>query len=73
MDIVKEILKEDFHAVNFEVDGVHYCFSGWWMLDCDNGDEKIYDSKEEFLYDPIFNGKTISEANVENIDLEFFP
>ena len=72
MDIVWRILREDFHAVNFDVAGVHYCFSGWWLLDFDGG-EKTYISKEEFLKDPLFDGKTITEVKVENADWEFFP
>lgn len=71
-DIVTTILRDDFHAVNFDVNGIHYCFSGWWLLDID-GEEKEYDSKEEFLNDPIFDGKTLSEVKAENIDVELNP
>ena len=75
-DIVTSILRDDFHAVNFDVDGVHYCFAGWWSLCTGDGDNdedyKIYDSKEEFLKDPVFDGKTLAEVNPVNVyvDLE---
>ena len=77
-DIVDAILQDDFHAVNFDVEGVHYCFSGWWLLDIEGPEEgqeedKIYDSKEEFLNDPIFGGKTLGEVEVENIMVELWP
>lgn len=77
-EIVEAILQDDFHAVNFDVAGVHYCFSGWWLLDIqwpEDGREadKIYDSKEEFLSDPIFDGKTLGEVVVENIIVELLP
>ena len=77
-DIVDAILQDDFHAVNFDVEGVHYCFSGWWLLDIEGLEEgleedKIYDNKEEFLNDPIFGGKTLGEVEVENIMVELCP
>lgn len=70
-DFVKEIMKDNFHAVNFDVDGVHYDFAGWWILGWSDDDYKIYDSKEEFINDPIFGGKTIEQVTPENVDFEF--
>ena len=75
-DLVGCILRDDFEALNFEVNGVHYCFSGWWMLDfvdSENDFYKFYDSREEFLNDPVFDGKTFAEADVKVLLLEFHP
>ncbi|MDD6790462.1 MAG: hypothetical protein PUE04_10200 [Lachnospira sp.] len=72
-NFIRNILRDDFHAVNFDYNGLHYTFSGWWLLDVSDGSDKIYDSKTEFLNDPIFDGKTIQEINPENADFEFEP
>ena len=67
------LTNKDFHAVNFDYKGRHYCFAGWWVLDWDE-DSKDYDTLEEFIKDPFFDGKTISElsGDIENPDFEFF-
>ena len=69
-DIVGAILRDDFHAVNFEVDGILYWFSGWWLLDIGEDEDKVYDSKEAFLKDPIFNGNTLAEI-VDKVRVEW--
>lgn len=70
---IRDILRDDFHAVNFDYHGRHYTFSGWWLLDMDDGSDKIYDSKAEFLNDPIFDGKTIKDIKPLHADFEFEP
>lgn len=76
-DIITTILRNDFHAITFEYDNEEYVFSGWWVLDIGEDDDnyKEYDSKEEFLDDPIFNGKTLKEIvnDVEIIIVELEP
>ncbi len=71
---VEEIRNESFHAVNFYYKGTNYTFSGWWMLDWGEG-EKLYDSKEEFLSDPFFDGRTFENAldDMTDFDFEFEP
>lgn len=71
-DFVETLMREDFHAVNFDFAGMHYCFAGWWILDWDEGD-KTYDSKKDFVKDRIFNGKSITEiqCSIENAEFEF--
>ena len=68
--IADEIMRDDFHAVNFDFEGIHYCFAGWWVLDIGDDEDKEYDSKEDFLNDPIFNGKRLAEVDVLNSDIE---
>lgn len=70
-DFVKDILRDDFHAVNFDVNGIHYDFAGWWILEWGDNDYKIYDSREDFINDPIFGDKTIGQVIPENVDFEF--
>ena len=72
-EAVKAILDVKFHAVNFLYKGVPYGFAGWWILYWGTDDEldKIYDSKEEFLSDKIFDGRTFEEAQNEITDLDF--
>lgn len=75
MDNFMDLLtNERFHAVNFDYNGRHYCFAGWWILDWDE-DSKVYKSKEEFINDPIFDGHTIEEVAdaIENPDFEYSP
>ena len=71
---VEQIRLPGFHAVNFMYKGIEYTFSGWWMLDWGTG-EKIYDSKEEFLNDPFFDGRTLEDAleDMTDFDFEFVP
>ena len=59
------------HAVYFTINGAKYVFSGWWIFEWDKGD-KIYSSKDEFLSDPIFGGKTIIELadSISEIDYD---
>ncbi len=66
------ILSKNFHAVNFTYQGVEYSFSGWWLLDWGD-DDKTYSSREEFMSDRIFGGKTISEveSDITDVDFEF--
>ena len=73
-NLIDAILKPNFHAAEFCADGIKYVFSGWWLLESPDGDlEKEYESKEEFISDPVFSGKTIKEVNVTGIDLELEP
>lgn len=69
-NIVAIIRDPAFHAVNFHYAGQHYTFSGWWMLEWDDGD-KIYNSKEDFINDPFFDGRTIGEIQSETTDVDF--
>ena len=68
-EFVHTVRRNDFHAVNFDAGNKHYTFSGWWLLEWDNG-EKFYDSKEEFLNDSIFDGRTAAEAEIHDAVFE---
>ena len=70
--ILRDVLSDNFHAINFHYLGVHYTFSGWWLLEWDDG-YKFYDTKDEFFHDPFFAGKTFSEItdNIVEVDIEF--
>lgn len=72
-DIISGILNHDFHAVHFTFLEKNYIFSGWWLLDWDDGD-KEYMTVEEFLDDPIFDGKTIKDIadNVTDVWFELY-
>ncbi|MGI5990283.1 MAG: hypothetical protein ACOX78_08525 [Lachnospiraceae bacterium] len=67
-DFAHTVLRDDFHAVTFHVNKKEYTFSGWWVLEWGDKDDecKYYDSKEEFLKDPIFDGKTIDEVEIKD-------
>lgn len=59
-----ELKRDDFEDADFIYNGIKYYFSGWWLLEWEeNGEEKHldFDTKEEFLVAPIFDGKTIEE------------
>lgn len=82
-DVMFWLLHPDFHALYFKYNGVRYIFSGWWLLDWSDGYDdpdkdkkfKIYDTKEEFIADPFFDGKTIEEINdiAEVVDVDLWP
>ena len=76
-DAVNDILNDKFHAVNFMYKGESYGFAGWWVLYRGFDDEVdiIYDSKEEFLNDKVFDGRTFEEAlsDITDLDFEFEP
>lgn len=62
--LVRELKRNNFHDANFIYNGIKYYFSGWWLLEWEeNGEEKYLDfeTKEEFLSAPVFDGKTIKE------------
>lgn len=59
-----ELKRDNFEDADFTYSGIKYYFSGWWLLEWEeNGEEKHleFDTKEEFLAAPIFDGKTIEE------------
>lgn len=63
-EFLPELKRDNFHDAEFIYNGIRYYFSGWWLLEWEeNGEEKdmIFDTKEEFLTAPIFDGKTIEE------------
>ncbi len=70
---IEQIRLPFFHAVNFKYKGEDYGFAGWWVLYWgENGEnDKIYDSKEEFLNDPIFDGRTFENALDDMTDFAF--
>ena len=59
-DFISVFHKHNFHAAYFTYKGKRYSFSGWWLLDWGVGD-KFYDSIDEFLSDPFFDGKRLEE------------
>ena len=79
--MVQDILHNKFHAVSFRYKGVAYGFAGWWILYW--GDEwveentKEYDTKEDFLQDRVFDGRTLDQAfadgDITDVDFEFEP
>lgn len=60
-DVVKRIKSPRFHAAHFVFEGTQFIFSGWWVLDWVTG-YKDYESIDEFLDDPIFNGKKLEDV-----------
>jgi hypothetical protein len=78
-DLIQAILDNKFHAVSFRYKGTFYGFAGWWILywgdEWDEEKTKEYDTKDEFLQDRIFDGRTLEEAqaDITDIDLEFEP
>ena len=63
-EFLPELKRDNFHDAEFVYNGIKYYFSGWWLLEWEeNGEEKylVFDTKEEFLAAPVFNGKTIEE------------
>lgn len=72
-NFLPELKKENFHDAEFTYKGTVYTFAGWWILAWEeNGKEKdiIFDTKEEFLAAPIFDGKTIEEIAEEITDYD---
>ncbi|MBR4711742.1 MAG: hypothetical protein IKP10_06880 [Clostridia bacterium] len=61
LDPIKELRGERFHAMNFIYKGKEYSFAGWWVLEWEDGD-KEYDTINEFLKDPFFDGRTFEEV-----------
>ncbi len=61
-DIIEAIRDPKMHAMHFEYNGIEYVFSGWWILEWDSGD-KEYDSIEDFITDPFFDGKTFLDIS----------
>ena len=72
-EIYRLIMDPRFHAVNFLYKGEPFGFAGWWMLYWGEDGEfaKDYDSKEEFLADPVFDGRTLREAFVDTSKWDF--
>ena len=70
---LQELKMENFHDAEFTYNGITYCFAGWWILGWEeNGEERdvIFDTKEEFLAAPVFDGKTIEEIADQITDYE---
>lgn len=70
-----ELKRDDFEDADFTYNGIKYSFSGWWLLEWEeNGEEKdmIFDTKEEFLAAPIFDGKTIEEIAEQITDFDVY-
>lgn len=75
---------EDFHAVEFKWRGKEYAYAGWWIICWGHRDNtgmyinegnKIYDTIDEWLSDPLFDGKTLQEVwdeVSETIDITLF-
>ena len=80
-EIEKIILDEKFHAVSFLYKGKFYGFAGWWILYWGEvwkeENTKDYDSKEEFLKDKPFDGRSLAEAyavgDITDVDPEYEP
>lgn len=67
--------KDNFHSAEFTYNGIKYWFAGWWILGWEeNGEEKDleFDTKEEFLAAPIFDGKTIEDIADQITDYEVY-
>lgn len=58
--ILTEIYNPNLHALYFTYKKRMYVFSGWWVLDWITG-EKDYNTIDEFVNDPVFDGKTLVE------------
>lgn len=81
-DAVSRIKQAEFHSIAFKYHGMDYGFAGWWLLQWGNYSseghyprfiaqgEKIYKTKEEFLADLLFDGKTFTEALSEITDID---
>ena len=71
MNEIYEIINSNlFHAIIFTYKGKEFVFSGWWMLDWGDG-IKEYESKEDFLNDSFFDGKTIAEISDDVTILDY--
>lgn len=68
--ILSEFHNPKLHAAYFTYNNTRYVFSGWWLLEWDDG-YKDYDTKEEFLEDPFFEGKRLEEIVDEITDVFF--
>lgn len=69
-DILSIIHHPKLHAAFFMYNGKRYVFSGWWVLDWGDG-YKGYDSIDEFLNDPFFDGKRLEEISDQVSDLDY--
>ena len=67
---ISEFNNPKLHAAYFTYNKKQYVFSGWWLLEWNNG-EKIYDSVSDFLSDNIFDGKRFEEIIDEITDVSF--
>lgn len=68
-----ELKRDNLHSAEFTYNGIEYWFAGWWVLGWEeNGEEKLleFDTKEEFLSAPIFDGKTIEEIADQITDFD---
>lgn len=78
IDLVAVIRRHNFHAAYFTFRGTQYIFSGWWILDWSKLDEqdddskyKIYDTVDDFLSDPFFDGKTLAQVQDELTGVDY--
>ncbi len=69
-NFMAEFHNPKLHAAYFTYKGTSYVFSGWWMLEWDDSD-KFYTSIDDFLADPVFNGKRLDEIASELSDVFF--
>lgn len=69
-NFLSEFNNPNLHASLFTFKEKRYVFSGWWLLEWDDG-EKDYDSISEFLNDTIFDGKRLEEVINEISDVSF--
>ena len=67
---LSEFHNQKLHAAYFTYNKKRYVFSGWWLLEWDDGD-KEYDTIDEFLNDPVFEGKRLEEIIEEITDVFF--
>lgn len=59
-DFISIFHYHNLHAAYFTYKGERYSFAGWWVLEWENG-YKNYDSIDDFLNDPFFDGKRLDE------------
>lgn len=81
-DIIANLLRPDFHAVNFEFKGKHYTISGWWRLeiipDLSDFSKSIilhFDDIQTLLESKAIDGFSLYQIScqVEIIDYDFDP
>ena len=73
-EIISKINDPKFHAVHFRYKNMQYSFSGWWLLEWDNG-MKDYNSIQEFLNDQNFDNNKLADVLpfITDVWFEFEP
>lgn len=70
VNIISVIHNPKIHAAYFTYNGKRYVFSGWWLLEWDDG-YKDYNIIDDFLSDPVFEGKTLEEIGNQLCDVDY--